>query len=373
MKKYLSLLMIGALTIGLVACGSSKKATEETTGFEEATGPVVEEVKIDNPAQYAELGKYKGLTIEGTKVEVTEEQIDDELEDIRYQYSDYQKIDRKTVKDGDIVSLDFECTTADGKTVEDYTQSEFDVTIGSEEMVYGDDLDVESALIGKNVGDKVKVTGTFYDDDTFGDVAGQKVTFVVTINYIEEEVLPELNDKFVKENLDYDTLKEYREAVRQELQEQAEMDVDGENESALWELVVANSKQLKEFPADMVAKEKENTIAYEREWADYFGMDIGETEEDIEDYFKENYDKTVEEYAKDSLFRQCLLQLIVEKEGIEPTDDEINQVAEQEMEAGGYNSLDEVYADTSKEEIRDQIIQEKVMKILTDNATIKEK
>ena len=373
MKKYLSLLMIGALTLGLVACGSSRNASEVTTEYEEAEGPEIVEVKIDNPGQYAELGKYKGLTIEGSKVTVTDEEVDEELEDMRYQYSDYQKVDRKTVEDGDIVSLDFECTTADGKTVDEYTQSEFDVTIGSEEMVYGDDLDVESALIGKKVGDKVKVTGTFYDDDTFGEVAGQKVTFVVTINYIEEEVLPELNDEFVRENLDYDSLKEYREAVRQDLMEQAELDVDGENESALWELVVANSKQIKDFPADMVAKEKENTIAYEREWADYFGMDIGETEEEIEEYFKENYDKTVEEYAKDSLFRQCLLALIVEKEGIEPTDKEIDQVVEEELEAGGYSSVEEVYEYTSREEIRDQLIQDKVMKLLTENATIKEK
>ncbi len=373
MKKYLSLLMIGAMALGLVACGSSKKASEVTTETEEATMPEIVDVKIENPGQYAELGKYKGLTIKGSKPTVTEEEIDEELEDIRYQYSDYKKVeDRDTVEDGDIVSLNFECTTSDGKTVEDYTQSDFDVTIGSEEMLYGDDLDVESALIGKKVGETVKVTGSFYDDDTYGEMAGQKVTFAVTINYIEEEVLPELNDAFVKENLEYDTLKEYREAVRQELQEQAEMDVDGENENALWEQVVANSKQLKEFPADMVAKEKENTIAYEKEWASYFGMDIGDSDEDVENYFQENYEKSVEEYAKDSLFRQCLLQLIVEKEGIEPTEEEINQVVQQEIEVGGYSSEDEVYEYTSKDEIRDQLIQEKVMKILTDNATIKE-
>ena len=373
MKKYLSLLMAGILILGLVACGTSKNAPEATTedlGYEE---PEIKDVKIDNPGQYVKLGKYKGLAIEGTKYTVSDEEIEDELEETRSQYSDYEKVDRKTVEDGDTVCLDFECTTADGQTVEEYTQSEFDVTIGSEEMFYGDDLDVESALIGKKVGDKVKVTGSFYDDDTYGDLAGQKVTFVVTINYIEEEVLPELTDEFVKEKLGYDSLEEYKEAIREELQEQADMDTDEDNESALWELVVSNSKQIKEFPADMVAEERENIIIEARQMADYFGLDVGETEEEVEEFYKENFDQTLDEAAKDGLFRQCVLQLIVEKEGIEPTDEEIDAVAKQEMEAGGYSSLEEVYEETSKEEFRDQLIQEKVMKILSDNANIKGK
>ncbi len=369
MKRLLSVLLILVLAAGLAACGSAKKAEENTEMGDERVQ--IEDVKIDNPAQYAELGQYKGITIEASEVTVSEEEIDEELEDMRYQYSEYVEVTgRDTVKDEDIVNMDYVCT-ANGKTVDDYTQSDFDVTIGSGEMVYGKDFDVEKALVGKKVGDKVKVTGTFDDDDTYGDLAGVKATFEVTINSIEEEVLPELNDAFVKENTEYETLEEYRKAIRADLEEQAQADAENDDQTALWDAVVKNSRQIKDFPEEMVEKEIENTLAYEREWASYFGIDIGETREEAEDYFMETYEMSLEDYAKDSLFRRCLLELIVEKEGIEPTDKEVDKAIKDEVEAGGYESEEEFLQYSSKDEIKDQLIQGRVMEILEKNATIK--
>lgn len=367
MKKFISFIMIAAMTASLAACGSSKKAAEATTEIGSETGTEVVPVEISNPGEYVELGEYKGLTIEGAKSEVTEEQVDAEMEDLRYQYSEYKKVDRKEVKENDTINVNYTCSV-DGKKIDDYTEENLDVTLGDGELVFSDDFDAESALVGHKVGETVKVQGTFAEDELEESIAGKKGEISIRINFIEEEVLPELTDAFIKENFDYDTVADYRATIKEDLVNQAESEIEEQNQSNLWELVIKNSKQIKDFPADMIAQEKENCVAEESEWAYYFGIDLGD---DIEGYFKETYNMTLDEFANDALFRQCVLQLLVETEKIEPTDDEIDAILNEELEDAEYESIDDVLEYTSRDDIKQQLIYEKVMDIITKNATIK--
>ena len=371
MKKFMTALLITAMIGSLAACGSSDDSAEATT--EAAEEYTYNEIELD-AAKYVELGEYKGLTIDSTVEEVTDEDIDAEIEDIQYQYADYEKVeDRDTVEDEDMVNVDYVCTV-DGDTYEDLTESDMDVTLGSGELYFSEDLDVESALVGAKVGDTVTVKGKFSeDDDTFDDLAGKEATFEVTINFIEKEVYPEFNDAFVKENFDYDTVEEYREALREELEENAETNADDENEYALWELVVANSKQIADFPEDAIAMEKENVMNSTLEEASYYGVELGETEEEIDEFFQENYDTTLDEYVQDDLLRECVFDLLVEKEGIEVSEDEIDELIQEEMEYGGYDSEEEVLEYTSRDDFKEQILYDKVMDVIVDNAKINTK
>ena len=92
----------------------------------------------------------------------------------------------------------------------------------------------------------------------------------VTVNAIEKEVIPELTDDFIKENTDCDTLEEYRKQTREELEESAVSEAQETNEQTMWEAVVANCKQIKEFPQDIVDQEIANLTAENEEWASYF-------------------------------------------------------------------------------------------------------
>ena len=358
-KKILSAILVLVMIMSLAACGS-KKAAEETTEDQYNT------INI-NGAEYVELGEYKNLTIEGAKVEITEEDIDQEMEDLRYQYSEYKKISRKEVKEDDIVNVDYVCKI-DGKKVEDYCGDAYDITVGSGELVFGDDLDLETALVGKKVGDTVKVSGTFSNDEIDETVAGKKGEFSIKINYISKEVFPEITDEFVKENFDVNTVEEYRKSVREDLQAQAEMDIEDQNRALLWEQAVKNAKQIKDFPEDLLELEKENIIVQETEWASYFGIDVGD---DIESYLQEAYGLTLEEYAKDSLMRYCVLDLIIKAEKIEPTEEEIDAVLQNELEEGGYESMDDVLEYMTRDDVKEQLIYEKVMDVIMSGATIK--
>ena len=370
MKKFMSAVLIAAMLGTLAACGSSTDTQEATT--EIAGEDTVEYVEVDvNASEYVELGEYKNLEIDGASTDVTDEQVQEEIDNLCYEYADYQTVtDRDTVAAEDILNVDYECTV-DGEVVDDYTEAEMDITVGSSEMVYGDDFDVESALVGAKVGSTVTVEGTFPTDDMYGDVAGKAATMKVTINSIEEEVIPEFNDEFVQANFDCDTAEEYKESIRSDLKEEAESSADEENQNALWELVVANAKQIKEFPEDKIALEKQNVITSEQEWASYFGLEIGETEEEIDSYFQETYEMSLDDYAKDSLFRQCVLDLLVEKENLDATDEEIDEMIKEEVEAGGYSSEEEVLEYSSRDDFAEQIVYDNVMKFLTENSTIK--
>lgn len=369
MKKIMSAVLIAAMLGSLAACGSSKDAQEATTEAAGESLPEYVEVDID-AKEYVELGEYKNLKVKATTAKVSDEEVNEEIENLRYEYSTYEKVsDRKDVKEDDVVNVDYECTV-DGNVVDDFTEAEMDITIGSGELVFGDAFDVESSLIGAKIGDTVKVEGTFPEDEMFGDVAGKKAEMKVTINYIEKEIIPEFDDDFVKENFSCDTAEEYRQMIYDDLMEQAQGAAEEENQNAIWEMVVANAKQIKDFPEDKIALEKQNVITSENEWASYFGLDVGETEEEQNQYFMETYEVSLDDYTKDSLFRNCVLNLLVEKENLSATDEEIDEQIKAEMEAGEYASEEEVLQYSSRENFAEQIVYNKVMDFLMENSTI---
>ncbi len=362
MKRFISAVLLAAMLGSvLVACNSTKKANEATT---EAEDQIQETTPVEIEAsEYVKLGEYKNIKIEEKKAEVTEQDIDNEIEGIRQQYAEYKKINKKVVEADDIVNIDYVCYV-DGEEVDSYSGEDYDLVLGNGDFTYSSTLDIDGTIVGKKVGDTYTIEGKFDSDDYNEEVAGKDGKFEVTVNYIAKESLPEITKEFVKENFEYNSVAEYRESVRQELLESAQSDAETENRQAAWEKVVSNCTQIKEFPQDKIDLEKQNILIDESEWASYYGAEIGETEEEQNQYFKETYNTTLEEYAKDSLLRQCVLQLIIKEEKIEATEEEISALVKEEMENGGYSSEKEVYEYASKEDFEEQVIYEKVMALI---------
>lgn len=364
-KKLIAMSLVAAMVIGALAgCNSSKK-TEEST---EVAENEYKEVNLD-AKEYVELGEYKNLHITGAPVEVDEEEFQARLEEDRYNYSTYEKIDRTEVQEEDIVNADV-VSTVDGETIEDLSNPEIDITIGTGEMEFFDDAEIESALIGAKVGDTVKVSGTF-SEMTYSDAAaGKKGQVEIKINYISKEVVPEFTDEFVKQNMDYNSVKEYEDSIREEMKADAQSYAEEENKYLLLDKVVENSKVIKDFPEDAIEAERYNSILDVRTMADYYGIEVGESDEELDQFFKESYGMSVDEYVKDALKRRCVVDLILKAENVAVTDEEINQVVKDEIEAGGYESEEEFFEGNSKEDIRGQLEQEKIFDILMATAVI---
>ena len=197
---------------GCATSKSGEKAAEATTEVA-ATTEQTTPVEL-NASEYVKLGQYEGLTIKGSSTKVTEQEIEDKIDELAEEYTDYKEItSRDTVQKGDYLNIDY-ATTIDGKENEDYSDSSIDIHLGEGNLNVDDDVDIDEKLVGSKVGQEVEVEFTFPESYEDTSVAGKKCQMIVTINAIEKEVVPEITDSFIKKNTDCSTLKEYKQQVR---------------------------------------------------------------------------------------------------------------------------------------------------------------
>src|SRR6056297_3817233 len=215
-----------------------REALEET-GIEPIDQPDIEDYYIaeDEPASFTavvevkpdvELGEYKELGIEKESAEVSEEEIQEEIDKVRNQHSQLVASDKEVVEDGDSVIIDFE-GKKDGEPFPGGSAEEYSLEIGSNTFIPG----FEEQLIGAKVGEELELNITFPEDYNAKDLAGEEVVFDVEIKEIKEKELPELDDEFAKEVSDYETFEEYKESIKERLQENKEERTQREYENKL--------------------------------------------------------------------------------------------------------------------------------------------
>lgn len=354
-----SMCMVG----GCATSKSAKKAAEATT---EAASAAEQTTPVElNASEYVKLGKYEGLTIKGSSTKVTAKEVEDKINELADENTEYKEIkNRDTVQKKDYLNIDY-VTTIDGKESEDYSDASIDIHLGEGNMNVDDNVDVDAKLVGAKVGQEVDVEFTFpesYEDTT---VAGKKCVMTITINAIEKEVVPEITDAFIKENTDCSTIKEYRKQVRKDLIEEKKSEAQQNNEDALWTKIMDNVTQLKDFPEDAVKQEISNIKIENKEMAEYFGMSVSE--------FIEQYNEmSLEEYAKDSLKRQCVQDLLVEAKKVTVTDEEFDKEVQYYIDELGYKDKQDVLDTMSEEEIRSELLYTNLMTALLKDTTIQE-
>lgn len=353
MRKYVSAVIFGAALLALGGCGNSNNDAPEATTEASGETAQIQDIDID-ASEYMELGEYKGLTVESTPVEVTDEEVEEQVQLLAEDYAEYQEItDRDTVQEDDYVNIDYACTI-DGEENEDYSETDVDTQIGAEEYSIDGAYDLDAELTGAKVGDTITINFTFPDDYDDSEVAGKDCTMEVTVNSIEEEIIPEITDEFVSENTDCDTVDEYREQTRQELQDSYNSETEQQVQDDLWNMILENAKQKKEFPQDIVDQEVANMTAENEEWAGYFGMEV-------EDFIQEYYGMSLEDYAKQTLISQCVQDLLVKEEGLTVTDDEYQAEIQSFIDDYGYEDEDEIMEYYTEDEIRSDILYSKLM------------
>ena len=237
-----SMCMVG----GCATSKSGEKAAEATT---EAATTTEQTTPVElNASEYVKLGQYEGLTIKGSSTKVTEQEIEDKIDELAEEYTDYKEItSRDIVQKEDYLNIDY-ATTIDGKENEDYSDSSIDIHLGEGNLNVDDDVDIDEKLVGSKVGQEVEVEFTF--PESYEDTC----QMTVTINAIEKEVVPEITDSFIKKNTDYSTLKEYKQQVRKDLISDKKTEAQQNNEDALWTKIMENVTQIKEFPEDQLSR-----------------------------------------------------------------------------------------------------------------------
>lgn len=308
----------------------------------------------------AVLGEYKGLTVEKAVFNVTDTEIDAEIERSRQSKSRTVDITDRAVKDGDTVNLDYS-GSVDGVKFNGGTANGQELTIGSNTFIPG----FEPQLIGLNIGDNKDVNVKFPEDYHAEELKGKDAIFSVKINAIKEKQVPELNDDFVKDTSAFENLADYRADVAKKLTEKATQSDENEKKNRVIEKVVSNATVdvpdcMIESELDYMLQDFEYRLSYM-----YGGMKL-------DDYFKytgssrEDFRKDRREDARTQVKTRLVMEEIIKVEKVEATDADVDSKLE-EIAKQANKSLQEYKPEVSAQQInhiKNDIIVNKVMDLL---------
>jgi len=191
------------------------------------------------------LGEYKGVEIDKVDTEVTEEDIQAEIDKERENNSRMIAVEDRPVRDGDTAVIDFE-GFVDGEAFEGGKGENYSLVIGSHSFIDT----FEEQLIGKEIGSESEVNVTFPEDYHAQELAGKPAMFKVTVKEIKEKELPEVDDEFAAEVSEYETLEEYKESIKKNLTESKEKEAADQKEMAVVDAIIASSEM--DIPDAMV-------------------------------------------------------------------------------------------------------------------------
>ena len=158
------------------------------------------------------LGQYKGVEVQKTKSDVTEEDIETEIKRAREKNSRLITVEDRGVEDGDQVTIDFD-GSVDGKRFEGGKAEDYPLTIGSHTFIDN----FEEQLIGKATGEECEVNVTFPAEYHVEELKNKPAVFKVKVKEIQRKELPEANDEFASEVSDFDTMEEYKKDLSEKL------------------------------------------------------------------------------------------------------------------------------------------------------------
>ena len=261
------------------------------------------------------LGEYKGVEVQKVKAEVTDADVEAELNSVREKNSRLITVEDRAVENGDIVKIDFD-GFVDGERFDGGKSEGFQLTIGSHTFIDT----FEEQLIGKNIGEEVDVNVTFPAEYHVADLQNKPALFKVVIHEIQVKELPELDDEFASEVSDFDTMEEYKKDVAEKLLAEKQSFAATQNENNVVDKVVANATM--EIPEMMLAEEADMMVRDYARRMQSQGFSIeqymqitGMTTEKLAEEFKPQAEKRIQ--------TRLVLEAVVKAENIVASDETV--------------------------------------------------
>lgn len=233
------------------------------------------------------LGEYKGLSVERKEPEITEEQVNEAVEELRKRGAKMVVAPEAVIMKGDFAIIDF-AGTVDGEPFSGGEGKGYPLEVGSGSFIPG----FEDQLLGLKAGDSTDVDVTFPEEYFVKELAGKKAVFKVNVQDVKRKELPELTDEFVSANSDFKTLEELKASYRERMQKQAEEQAKADYEKGLIQAAVANAEfevpeiMVEDRVSQMVDELKMNLESRKMNletYMQYTGMDM----EKLRDTYKE--------------------------------------------------------------------------------------
>ena len=308
------------------------------------------------------LGQYKGIEAEKKEYNVTDEEVDKEIEIMREKNARLVEVSDRPVKNGDIIIIDFK-GFVDDKQFEGGTSENYSLEIGSGQFIPG----FEEQMVGAELGKEIDVNVQFPKEYNNEELAGKPALFKVTVKEIKEKQLVELDDEFAKDVSEFDTLDELKADIRKKKEEQCKRLEKQQYEDEVINKVVENAtvdipEVMVDAQVNIMLRDFDYQLRYQglnlEAYLKYMNMDI--------DKLKESY----RDVAKSRVKSQLVLEKVAEAEGIAASEEDLN--AEIEKTAKHYNQDLEKFKKTLKEDeityIKDGIVIQKAIDFLVDNS-----
>lgn len=309
-----------------------------------------------------EINNYKGIEVEKKSTEVTDELIDAEIEKIRERNSRMVTVEDRACENGDTAVIDFE-GFADGVAFEGGKAENYNLKLGSGNFIPG----FEEQIVGHKTGEEFIINVKFPEDYQAEELKGKDAEFKIVLHEIKTTELPEVDDEFVKDVTDKDTLDEWKEELKEtvaaRLADEADKDVDDQIANKLMELLEGEIPEaMFENQANEMVREFDMRLRSQgldmNTYMQYMGMDPNS----LTDMYKDEAEKRVK--------LRLALETVAVKENIEVSSDDLEE--EYKKIAENYKmEVEQVKASIPEESLTEDIKVEKALNLVKDNAVIK--
>ena len=320
-SKKLLLIAMASLTLASITACSNRGGAKTTN---EATASDVVELKKPKSYGKVKLGKYKGIDLSIDKVEVTDEEVDAQVNSILASSPNSQDITDRAVENGDIANIDYE-GKKDGVAFDGGTAKGYDLHIGSGSFIPG----FEDGVVGMKIGETKDIKLTFPEDYQSTELAGKEVVFTVKVNSIKVETPATLDDAWVEKytNGKQKTVADFKESTRKEIEESKTMQVEFQAQNDAMKTIMDSSEF--EPNNEAIEYEKNNQKNQLKKAAEENGMAFdallsmyGMTEEQL--------DEQLDTYAKEAVNRRILIDTIAKEAKIKAKKEHYEYLAKQE-------------------------------------------
>ena len=388
-KAYLVVLALCA-AMAITACGTATDKTEDTKSTTETqnttetkdSGSADAEstdssdkeenktadagdtrlVTVDDVSKYVTIGEYKGLTLDNTVEVVTDDAVEGRLE--QELQNKAEEVTDGSVQNGDVVTINY-VGTKDGVAFDGGTANNYELTIGSGTFIDG----FEDGIIGMKKGETKDLDLTFPEDYASSDLAGQEVTFKVTLQSFKRA--PELTDEWAAKNTDCKTADDYKKEIRKTLESEAKTNARNTLRETAWNTVLSSS-EVKEYPQeDLDTAKTEFKTLYEN-YAKQGDMTL-------EDFVKaqgismDDFEEQSNQYAEYKVKQNLIVQGIMDAENMTLEDEKSLSIQDELIKAYDAKDLAALVDQYGQVAVDESIGLLRVEDFILDNATVEEK
>ncbi len=311
-----------------------------------------------------ELAQYKGLTFTKTIAEVTDKDVEETISRELLRASRLVETNAP-VKDQDFVTLDFD-GYVDGKAFDGGKATDYQLQIGSHTFIDT----FEEQLIGLNIGDKKDVEVTFPAEYHEKSLCGKPAIFKCEIKNIRARVMPELNEEFVSNSTEFETVEEYKASVKDRLIKEAESRADIEVDNDMLDKIIDDTDLV--VPEVMVTEEFNRQMNGMKAQMSYQGINV----EDYVKYIGKTMDEFTDDIKKSStrnVKARMVLEKLIKTENLDITEADIdNKIAEMAKDVG--KDVEEYKKQVNNDmvnRIANELLMKKLINFLHENNEIK--